>query len=461
MPIEIQALDEVPEGSIKKIMKDFAQDGANIVTAINDTKGTFSVEATFIDEGPQGSITKNGKISTFGGPNDMGVSSAEGLALYDAPDIATAPAGLFLDTQPPGTTGLARRLNPAFNYLACRWDYSVTPPNFLRQSSITVSANGRSVAARAVDWGPNIATGRVADLSPGLAHALGVNTDDSCTVIIPIPEGVEIPIPDAGPALAVDLRAIDATIFPADMTRTLVVATACSGNFYWLVNLIGPNEGGQTLMRRVANNAPQILRGDSVLLPIAADAQVPPAVAAELNKAIQKQPEILAGPAGHMPGPSDDINAKMFATARAFVGHVTRDVPGTQHGNLACAWAVNEVSRLALGRPISSEGGKNGLSTVGLFDVLQAHHTRVNAAAGTQPGMIIIAKTEGENHGHVGIIGATTFGGGGTMVFSNKSVPGVFAQNFTIDSFVRHYTAKGLDVFFFALNRDQFTAASA
>jgi len=75
--------------------------------------------------------------------------------------------------------------------------------------------------------------------------------------------------------------------------------------------------------------------------------------------------------------------------------------------------------------------------------------------------MIIIAKTEGENHGHVGIIGATTSGGGGTMVFSNKSVPGVFAQNFTIDSFVRHYTAKGLDVFFFALNRDQFTAASA
>jgi len=45
-------------------------------------------------------------------------------------------------------------------------------------------SNGRAVDARPVDWGPNIATGRVADLSPGLATALGLNTDDVVRITI-------------------------------------------------------------------------------------------------------------------------------------------------------------------------------------------------------------------------------------------------------------------------------------
>jgi hypothetical protein len=461
MPIEIQALDEVPEGSLKKIIKSFAQDGANIVTAINDSKGTFSVEATFIDPGPQGSITKSGKMSTFGGPHDTGVSPSEGLALYDASEIGTAAAGLFLDTQPPGTTGLARRLNPDSNYLAVRWDYSVTPPDFLRQNLVTVSANDKSVVAHPVDWGPNITTGRVADLSSGLARALGLDTDDDCKLEIPLPAAVAIPIPASGPAHGVDLAAIDATKFPADMTRVLVAMTTSNDTTYWVVNLIGPNEGGQTLMRQVANNPPELLRSDTIILPIKADAQVPATVAAELNKAIQKEPDVHAGPAGSPPGAGDDINAKVFATAKAFVGHVTSNVPGTQHGNLACAWAVNEVTRLALGKPISSEGGKNGLSTDGIFDVLKAHHTKLGSAGDAKPGTIIIAPTEGENHGHVGIVGTTESTVGNTQVFSNKSIPGIFAQNFTIGSFTSHYTGKGLQVLFFALNPDQFTAPGA
>ena len=45
-------------------------------------------------------------------------------------------------------------------------------------------ANGRAADARPVDWGPNIATGRVADLSPGLAEALGLQTDDVVRITI-------------------------------------------------------------------------------------------------------------------------------------------------------------------------------------------------------------------------------------------------------------------------------------
>jgi hypothetical protein len=113
------------------------------------------------------------------------------------------------------------------------------------------------------------------------------------------------------------------------------------------------------------------------------------------------------------------------------------------------------VARLALGKPISTDGGRNGVSTIQMFDVLNAHHTPLNSADDAKPGTIIIAPT-GKRHGHVGIVGATTGGVGGTLVYSNKSVPGVFKQNFTIKSFTDHYTGIGLKVLFFALKRDQF-----
>jgi len=45
-------------------------------------------------------------------------------------------------------------------------------------------ANGRTTDARPADWGPNISTGRVADLSPGLAAALGLQTDDVVRITI-------------------------------------------------------------------------------------------------------------------------------------------------------------------------------------------------------------------------------------------------------------------------------------
>jgi hypothetical protein len=71
----------------------------------------------------------SGKCSWFGGPEDMGVDADEGLALlYDYDD---APH-LFLYEQPEGTTGLARRLDPSVYYVACRWDYDITPKSMLR-----------------------------------------------------------------------------------------------------------------------------------------------------------------------------------------------------------------------------------------------------------------------------------------------------------------------------------------
>jgi hypothetical protein len=129
-----------------------------------------------------------GKCSWFGGPNDMGVAPSEGLAIFS--NYSQAP-NLFLPQQPPGTTGLARRLDPSVYYIACRWDYHRTPATMLRDQSMqaTVRANGREFLAHPADWGPNEKTGRVADLSHGLMTALGISTDDQVEVIYPATKG--------------------------------------------------------------------------------------------------------------------------------------------------------------------------------------------------------------------------------------------------------------------------------
>ena len=105
-----------------------------------------------------------GKMSTFGGPHDLGMAANEDLALFTKADLQDPKyAYLFLPASPPGTSGLGRRLNPDQYYFACRWNYAATPREFLRRALARVEnpANGRAVDARPVDWGPHPSTGRV------------------------------------------------------------------------------------------------------------------------------------------------------------------------------------------------------------------------------------------------------------------------------------------------------------
>ena len=125
-----------------------------------------------------------GKVSWFGGPYDEGVAPDEGLAfIYDVHD---APY-LFLDEQPEGTTGLARRLNPEMPYIACRWDYDDTPREMLLECVALIRApeTGRTLLAIPADWGPGEQTGRVCDVSPSLLEALGITTDDTVEISFP------------------------------------------------------------------------------------------------------------------------------------------------------------------------------------------------------------------------------------------------------------------------------------
>lgn len=133
-----------------------------------------------------------GKVSWFGGPQDDGVSSSENLAWWDELDEALEDAPeLFLDYQPEGTTGLARRLDPDASYIAMRWDYNQFSKQELASGDLMFNvralSTGEEFEARPADWGPSSDAGtggRVADISPSLLARLGIETDDEVEITL-------------------------------------------------------------------------------------------------------------------------------------------------------------------------------------------------------------------------------------------------------------------------------------
>ena len=160
----------------------------NICDAIADVLGD---EGDIAGETPppssQALFEATGKCSSFGGPDDEGVSPREELAFIHEMDQAPH---LFLPYQPEGTSGLARRLNPYVHYVACRWNYDDTSREMLtdKVALVRAPATGIALTAFPADWGPNANTGRVADLSPGLMADLGIETDDVVEITFPFDE---------------------------------------------------------------------------------------------------------------------------------------------------------------------------------------------------------------------------------------------------------------------------------
>ena len=129
-----------------------------------------------------------GKCSWFGGPEDTGVDVDEQLAWWSSTEAGRADAPeLFLPYQPTGTTGAARALDPSTSYIAMRFDYQNQWSKADLASGkimfwVRARKTGRRYKARPADWGPHTDTGRIADLSPGLLNALGIETDDEVEI---------------------------------------------------------------------------------------------------------------------------------------------------------------------------------------------------------------------------------------------------------------------------------------
>lgn len=140
-----------------------------------------------------------GKCSWFGGPKDSGVKHDENLALIhsvdEMPGVFLSEPPDLLETDPgyPGKAlGLARRLDPRKLWCAMRFDYKLTPKSILRTSLVQIKFGSRIVMAACVDWGPNINTGRVIDVSPGAMNALKCTTDDEVECMLIDTTGVKV-----------------------------------------------------------------------------------------------------------------------------------------------------------------------------------------------------------------------------------------------------------------------------
>lgn len=179
--LEVCFVDSEADADIYKAQFDLICD--SIADVLGGDEGTITPPA------PEAGLHVTGKVSHFGGPDDTGVSPSEGLAFISKIDQAPH---LFLPSQPAGTTGLARRLNPYIHYVACRWDYGKTPKPSLLEDVALVRATESGIAMTAfpADWGPHESTGRVADISPGLMDDLRITTDDEVEVIYPWREDV-------------------------------------------------------------------------------------------------------------------------------------------------------------------------------------------------------------------------------------------------------------------------------
>jgi hypothetical protein len=237
-------------------------------------------------------------------------------------------------------------------------------------------------------------------------------------------------------------------ILDPDLTYRVTATAKSQGTMYWMVDQFS-EQGGQVLVSQAGANAPKILVQDTaVSFPLKADLAVPAEVQDALSAGLK--PEPLPGPTIVVAVASDDeVAQRMFEEARKADGTlVTRDAPNTNGGRVACAWAVNKVATLALGKPI---GG--GLSTTEMGKVLSANHTKVDGA-NIGAGMVCISPTQGGNVGHVGIVGEIKNPLESTLIYSNSSSRGVFAHAFTVGKWKNFYNArKGLPVLFYALKK--------
>jgi len=119
-----------------------------------------------------------GRVSQFGpsldGKPDSGMTDGEGLALYEHHEADLRPDLFKLGGR---DKGVCRRMRPDAKFFACRFPKGINRRE-LQSSVWRIEANGKSVLASLVDWGPAEWTGRDLDLSSAIMADLGLKTDD-------------------------------------------------------------------------------------------------------------------------------------------------------------------------------------------------------------------------------------------------------------------------------------------
>ncbi|MGB8293454.1 hypothetical protein ELI36_37425 [Rhizobium ruizarguesonis] len=240
-------------------------------------------------------------------------------------------------------------------------------------------------------------------------------------------------------------------LFDPNMQATVQKEVPFEGSTYYMVEQTSDVEAARSLIE-VTNGVPRLITaemmpGDPALTTV--PDQVLRALLPDVD--FRLSPSTAAAPPGFTrPRTKEEVRALVLQVAKQKVGSDDMDSgrlspPETNHGHLACAWAVNRIVNFALGQPV---GG--GLSTTAMGQVLKSKDIVIDGDE-VIAGMIIISPTAGTNIGHVGIRGE------GGLIYSNSSSHGQWEQNKTIDSWTSYYhEGKGLPVLHYQLDPARF-----
>jgi hypothetical protein len=168
-------------------------------------------------------ITIEGRMSTFGGPDDRHMTFTENLAWIEDEGDAAAYPGFFLPRR--GGEGFARRLRPEASLsgvpLGVQHHTEALPrtaDDALHDHESCERPLSRSAADRLRAHAEGHARRNV-DVSPGVARALGLNTDDVCRVVIPTPLSATRDVAPP-PSQARGLSQANAALFPHGRLRS-------------------------------------------------------------------------------------------------------------------------------------------------------------------------------------------------------------------------------------------------
>lgn len=159
--------------------------------------------------------------------------------------------------------------------------------------------------------------------------------------------------------------------------------------------------------------------------------QIAPALAQATPNGSGNAADPNALPAGGNP-------TSLSADFASRLGESTADVPGTDSGNKACAWAVNNVYHDVTGNWIAAPDD-GGNSVDGLYQAIQANPqnftpvTQEQAVASGQDYIVLTSSMNGIGQGsHIGI-------GNGNAIYSNSSSSASLQQNYNPASWNNYF----------------------
>ena len=144
------------------------------------------------------------------------------------------------------------------------------------------------------------------------------------------------------------------------MIHELIRQFESGGVTYFLIDQFDKETGSEVIVAKRPDTAPAVIDGDTLVL-LNPNLKLPIDVKRGLSLGLNLDAVPAPFDRGVLTGgvllPQGELDNDVLVSAQAAVDTLdTSNVPGTNHGHLACAWAVNTIVRMALGRPIVEDG---------------------------------------------------------------------------------------------------------